>query len=90
MEVAERRGLIVIEDCAQSHGAMIGGRPAGSFGHAAAYSFCQDKILTTGGEGGLTIFRDEEPWRWAWSFKDHGKNWEKVSKPPQRPAFRRP
>jgi hypothetical protein len=58
MELAERRGLVVIEDCAQSHGAEIDGRPAGSFGHAASFSFCQDKIITTG-RGGLHQLQDD-------------------------------
>lgn len=88
MALAERRGLLVIEDCAQSHGAMIDGRPAGSFGHAAALSFCQDKIITTGGEGGATLFRDEAAFDRAWSFKDHGKNRRKVEAPQARPGFR--
>jgi dTDP-4-amino-4,6-dideoxygalactose transaminase len=88
MDLAERRGLLVIEDCAQSHGAEIDGRPAGSFGHAAALSFCQDKIISTGGEGGATLFRDEAAWDEAWSFKDHGKNRRKVETPPAKPGFR--
>jgi dTDP-4-amino-4,6-dideoxygalactose transaminase len=88
MALAERRGLLVIEDCAQSHGAEIDGRPAGSFGHAAAFSFCQDKIISTGGEGGFTSFQDEDLWQWAWSFKDHGKSWTKVNTPPAAPGFR--
>lgn len=88
MALAERRGLFVIEDCAQSHGATIDGRPAGSFGHAAALSFCQDKIISTGGEGGATLFRDEEAFDRAWSFKDHGKNRRKVEAPQTRPGFR--
>ena len=88
MELAERRGLLVIEDCAQSHGAEIDGRPAGSFGHATALSFCQDKIISTGGEGGATLFKDEAAWDWAWSFKDHGKNRRKVEAPQTRPGFR--
>jgi dTDP-4-amino-4,6-dideoxygalactose transaminase len=88
MELAARRGLVVIEDCAQSHGAMIGDSPAGSFGHSAAFSFCQDKIMSTGGEGGFTSFKDEKLWEWAWSFKDHGKSWQKVSSPPAAPGFR--
>lgn len=88
MDLAERRGLLVIEDCAQSHGAEIDGRPAGSFGHAAALSFCQDKIISTGGEGGATLFKDEAAWDRAWSFKDHGKNRRKVEAPPTRPGFR--
>ena len=81
MEVARTRGIKVIEDCAQAHGATIGGRSVGSFGDAAAFSFCQDKILSTGGEGGFVSFRDEADWKWAWSFKDHGKNWDKVNMP---------
>lgn len=88
MALAERRGLVVIEDCAQSHGAEIDGRPAGSFGHAAALSFCQDKIITTGGEGGAVLFRDEAAFERAWSFKDHGKNRRKVEAPQVRPGFR--
>lgn len=88
MELAERRGLLVIEDCAQSHGAEIDGRPAGSFGHATAISFCQDKIISTGGEGGATLFKDDDAWERAWSFKDHGKNRRKVEAPPAEPGFR--
>jgi dTDP-4-amino-4,6-dideoxygalactose transaminase len=88
MALAERRGLLVIEDCAQSHGAEIDGRPCGSFGQAAALSFCQDKIITTGGEGGATLFKDEAAWDRAWSFKDHGKNRRKVEAPQTRPGFR--
>jgi dTDP-4-amino-4,6-dideoxygalactose transaminase len=88
MALAERRGLLVIEDCAQSHGAEIDGRPAGSFGHAAALSFCQDKIITTGGEGGAVLFRDEAAFDRAWSFKDHGKNRRKVNTPAAAPGFR--
>jgi dTDP-4-amino-4,6-dideoxygalactose transaminase len=82
MALAERRGLLVIEDCAQSHGAEIDGRPAGSFGHATALSFCQDKIISTGGEGGATLFQDEAAWDRAWSFKDHGKNRREAMAPP--------
>ncbi|HEX8468519.1 MAG TPA: DegT/DnrJ/EryC1/StrS family aminotransferase [Allosphingosinicella sp.] len=88
MELAERRGLFVIEDCAQSHGAEIDGRPAGSFGHAAAFSFCQDKIISTGGEGGAVLFKDEAAFERAWSFKDHGKNRSKVNAPQVAPGFR--
>jgi len=88
MALAEQHGLIVIEDCAQSHGAEIEGRPAGSFGHAAAFSFCQDKIISTGGEGGFVSFKDEARYEWAWSYKDHGKNLRKVKTPPVAPGFR--
>jgi len=88
MALAEARGVKVIEDCAQAHGAEIGGEPVGSFGHAAAFSFCQDKIISTGGEGGYTSFRDPDLWEWSWSYKDHGKSWAKVNSPPARPGFR--
>ena len=88
MALAGERGIKVIEDCAQAHGAEIGGRSVGSFGHAAAWSFCQDKIMSTAGEGGFTSFQDEEAWRWAWSFKDHGKNRETMFTPPEKPGFR--
>jgi dTDP-4-amino-4,6-dideoxygalactose transaminase len=88
MELAERRGLKVIEDCAQGHGAEIGGRSVGSFGDSAAFSFCQDKIMTTGGEGGFTSFKDERAFEWAWSFKDHGKSFAKTRERPTKPGFR--
>lgn len=78
MGLAGRHGLIVIEDCAQAHGATWKGKPVGSFGHAAAFSFCQDKIITTGGEGGMLVLDDEAAWARAWAFKDHGKSYDAV------------
>jgi len=88
MDLAERHKLIVIEDCAQAQGAAIDGNPVGSFGHAAAFSFCQDKIISTAGEGGFVSFKDQAVWEWAWSYKDHGKSWRKVNEPPAAPGFR--
>lgn len=88
MALADAHGLIVIEDCAQAHGAEIDGRRVGEFGHAAAFSFCQDKIISTGGEGGYVSFQDPERAAWAWSFKDHGKNRAKLSAPPEKPGYR--
>ena len=88
MALARSRGVKVIEDCAQAHGAEIDGRTVGSFGDAAAFSFCQDKIITTGGEGGFVSFRDADAYEWAWSFKDHGKNRRKMAERPPRPGFR--
>ena len=73
MRLARQSGIVVIEDCAQAHGAEFGGRPAGHFGDIAVFSFCQDKIITTGGEGGLLAMDDDAIWNRAWSFKDHGK-----------------
>jgi len=88
MALAEKHGLKVLEDCAQAHGAAYQGRPVGSFGQAAAFSFCQDKILTTGGEGGMLVTDDEQLWDKAWSYKDHGKSYEAVYKRPHPPGFR--
>lgn len=88
MQLAESYGIVVIEDCAQAHGAFVDGRPVGSFGHAAAFSFCQDKIITTGGEGGLVALDDEEAWNIAWSYKDHGKSYDAVFKRQHAPGFR--
>jgi dTDP-4-amino-4,6-dideoxygalactose transaminase len=74
MDLARRRNLVVVEDCAQSLGARLDGRPAGSFGDAAALSFCTDKIISTGGEGGAVLFHDRDAWKRAWALKDHGKD----------------
>ncbi len=78
MQLAAERDLQVIEDCAQAQGAMYKGRPVGSLGHVAAFSFCQDKIMTTGGEGGMLTTNDAATWERAWSFKDHGKSYNAV------------
>jgi dTDP-4-amino-4,6-dideoxygalactose transaminase len=81
IELAREHGLRVIEDCAQAHGATYKGRPVGCLGDAAAFSFCQDKIMSTGGEGGMLTTNDDELWKRAWSFKDHGKDHDAVYKP---------
>ncbi len=78
MALAEQHRLKVIEDCAQAHGARYKGHSVGSIGHVGAWSFCQDKIMTTGGEGGMVTTNDENLWRDMWSFKDHGKSYEAV------------
>lgn len=88
MELAEKHGLKVIEDCAQANGATYKGRPVGCLGHAAAFSFCQDKIITTGGEGGMLTTNDETVWRKAWEYKDHGKSWDAVYNRQHAPGFR--
>jgi dTDP-4-amino-4,6-dideoxygalactose transaminase len=78
MALAAEHGLKVIEDCAQAHGARYRGRSVGSIGHIGAWSFCQDKIMTTGGEGGMVTTNDHALWSFMWSYKDHGKSWEAV------------
>ena len=88
MQLAAERGLYVIEDCAQAHGAQYKGKPAGSIGHIAAWSFCQDKIMTTGGEGGMVTTNDEALWKKMWSYKDHGKNFDSIYNKQHPPGFR--
>ena len=78
MAIAKEYGLYVIEDCAQAHGAKYKGKPVGSIGHIGCWSFCQDKIMTTGGEGGMVATNDESLWRKMWAYKDHGKSYEAV------------
>jgi len=79
MKLAHHHDLKVVEDCAQAHGALYKGKPVGSFGDVAAFSFCQDKIISTGGEGGMLLCDDEGIWQRAWSYKDHGKDPDTVS-----------
>ncbi len=88
MGLAAEYGFKVIEDCAQAHGARYKGRSVGSIGDVGAWSFCQDKIITTGGEGGMVTTRDEGLWRRMWAFKDHGKSYAAVYERPHPPGFR--
>lgn len=88
MALAERNGFKVIEDCAQAHGALYKGRSVGTIGHVGAWSFCQDKIMTTCGEGGMVTTNDRDLWSVMWSFKDHGKSWEAVYQRQHPPGFR--
>jgi len=88
MALARQHDFKVIEDCAQAHGARYKGRSVGSIGHIAAWSFCQDKIMTTGGEGGMVTTDDEALWRAMWAFKDHGKSHAAVYDREHPPGFR--
>ena len=74
IDIAHRHNLKVIEDCAQAHGAKYNNQYVGTFGNVATFSFCQDKIISTGGEGGMLLTNDKSIWSFAWSYKDHGKN----------------
>lgn len=88
MALSIEKNLFVIEDCAQAHGALYKDRMVGSIGHIGAWSFCQDKIMTTGGEGGMVTTNDKALWSFMWSFKDHGKSYEAVYKRQHAPGFR--
>lgn len=88
MKLAKDHGLYVIEDCAQAHGAKYRGQSVGSIGDIGVWSFCQDKIMTTGGEGGMVTTNDRELWSKIWSYKDHGKSWEAVYEREHPPGFR--
>lgn len=87
-DLCDRHRLYLIEDCAQAHGAAIGGRRVGSFGDVAAFSFCTDKIMSTGGEGGMLTTNDRDLWVRAWAYKDHGKNPDVLAAAPAGAAFR--
>ena len=88
MALAEQHNLYVIEDCAQAHGTRYKGRSVGSIGHVGAWSFCQDKIMTTGGEGGMVTTNDEALWRMMWAYKDHGKSYAAVYETEHPPGYR--
>lgn len=88
MDLSQQHQFFVIEDCAQAHGGAYKGKMLGSFGHAAAWSFCQDKIMSTGGEGGMVTTCDKRLWQKMWSYKDHGKNWLAVYEREHPPGFR--
>ncbi|MDI5836515.1 DegT/DnrJ/EryC1/StrS family aminotransferase [Shewanella xiamenensis] len=88
MALADKHGFAVIEDCAQAHGAKYKGRSVGSIGHVGAWSFCQDKIMTTGGEGGMVTTNDKALWQFMWSYKDHGKSFDSVYNKQHPPGFR--
>ena len=88
MDLANEFNLYVIEDCAQAHGAKYKGKPVGSIGHIGCWSFCQDKIMTTGGEGGMAITNDKSLWHKMWAYKDHGKSYEAVYEREHSEGFR--
>ena len=88
MDLANKSNLFVIEDCSQAHGAKYKGKPVGSIGDVGCWSFCQDKIMTTGGEGGMVTTNDKSLWGKMWSYKDHGKSYEAVYERKHQEGFR--
>ena len=88
MALAAQHNLVVIEDCAQAHGATYKGRNVGAIGNVGCWSFCQDKIMTTGGEGGMVTVNDRALWKRMWAYKDHGKSWDAVYERQHPAGFR--
>ena len=88
LSIADKNGIVVIEDCAQAHGGEYKGKKLGSFGDVAAFSFCQDKIMSTGGEGGMLVTNNDDIWQKAWSYKDHGKSYESANQKIDGGGFR--
>ncbi len=88
VDLVGSRSISLIEDCAQAHGAKYNGRSVGGLGDVAAWSFCQDKIMTTGGEGGMVTCNNENLWKRMWAFKDHGKNWNSINSKNHETGFR--
>ena len=85
---ASQYGLKVIEDCAQAHGAADNGRQVGGLGDVGCFSFCQDKIITTGGEGGMVVTDNAAVYRKMWSYRDHGKDFIRTQAPDPAPGFK--
>ena len=85
---AKKNKIFLIEDCSQAHGAIYKGKKVGSYGDISTWSFCQDKIITTGGEGGIISTNNKRLWQKVWSLKDHGKNYEKDFKRKHKTGFR--
>jgi len=88
MDLAREHDLYVIEDCAQAHGAKYNNQSVGSFGDIGVWSFCQDKIITTAGEGGMVTTDNKQLWERMWSYKDHGKSWKSVYETDHPPGYR--
>lgn len=76
---AKLNKLFVIEDCAQAHGAKIKNKSVGSFGDISTWSFCNDKIMSLGGEGGMITTNNQSLYKFCKSFNNHGKNFVKIN-----------
>lgn len=88
IKIAKKNKLFVIEDCAQAHGAKYKGKSVGCIGDIGCWSFCQDKIMTTIGEGGMVTTSNKSLWKRMWAQKDHGKSYSAVFSKKHPPGFR--
>lgn len=86
--ISKQNNLYIIEDCAQAHGASYKGRPVGSIGDIGCWSFCQDKIISTGGEGGMITTNNKSLWLKIWEYKDHGKSYDSVFNKTHPPGYK--
>ena len=88
LSFVKKNKLFLIEDCSQAHGAIYKGKKVGTFGDVATWSFCQDKIISTGGEGGMILTNNKKLWLKIWAYKDHGKNYKKIFNKKHKIGFR--
>ncbi len=88
LKIAKKNNLKVIEDCSQAHGAMIKNRSVGSFGDISVWSFCNDKIISTGGEGGMIACNNKTIYKKIWSIKDCGRSYDKIRKKTTKVGYR--
>jgi len=88
IKFARKKNFFIVEDCSQAHGAIYKGKRVGSFGHISTWSFCQDKIISTGGEGGMITTNNKNLFLKIWSIKDHGKNYQSVFYKKHKTGFR--
>ncbi len=78
LKFVKKNKTFLIEDCSQAHGAIYKGKQVGSYGDISTWSFCQDKIISTGGEGGMISTNNKRLFLKSWSLKEHGKNYNHV------------
>jgi dTDP-4-amino-4,6-dideoxygalactose transaminase len=88
LKFVKKNKIYLIEDCSQAHGAVYKNKKVGSFGDISTWSFCQDKIISTGGEGGMISTNNKNLWLKIWSLKDHGKNYQRVFDKKHKTGFR--
>jgi dTDP-4-amino-4,6-dideoxygalactose transaminase len=72
-DIARRRGIRIVEDCSQAHGALVNGRKVGTFGDIAAFSTMYRKAHATGGSGGVVFTRDRDLFHRVRAHADRGK-----------------